>query len=77
MSLVLPYVGFTVSHFNDAHPSTQPTIVHSSVQSEKEKARLRRSTDFDLNGLFACSGPHRRDHGGISGTYRHVLASGS
>lgn len=28
---VLPYVGFTVSHFNDAHPSTQPPVVHSSV----------------------------------------------
>lgn len=29
---VLPNMGFTVSHFNDAHPSTQPTVVHSSIQ---------------------------------------------
>lgn len=29
---VLPNVGFTVSHFNDAHPSTQSTVVHSSIQ---------------------------------------------
>lgn len=30
-AVVLPYVGFTVSHFNDAHPSTQPPVVHSSI----------------------------------------------
>lgn len=29
---VLPYVGFTVSHFNDTHSSTQSAIVHPSVQ---------------------------------------------
>lgn len=29
---VLPYVGFTVSHFNDTHSSTQAAIVHPSVQ---------------------------------------------
>lgn len=30
--VVLPYVGFTVSHFNDTHSSTQAAIVHPSVQ---------------------------------------------
>lgn len=29
---VLPDVGFTVSHFNDTHSSTQSAIVHPSVQ---------------------------------------------
>lgn len=29
---VLPYVGFTVSHFNDTHSSTQSAIVHPTVQ---------------------------------------------
>lgn len=31
VALMLPYVGFTVSHFNDAYSSSETAVVHSSI----------------------------------------------
>lgn len=47
---VLPNVGFTVSHFNDAHPSTQSTVVHSSIQPGN-----RWETKKNEDQMFRCA----------------------